>query len=148
MFLKIKPFDKKVWDLYENHGHFHEGDAGLDLYIIRKQTIKPYESTLIHLGISCENLENKPYMLMPRSSIAKTPLRLSNSIGLIDAGYRGEIMAAIDNIKNIVQLNDKYQKSIVTEEPRLVIPFFDHDGQLMSVSLLLLLWYLLLLWLV
>ena len=90
-----------VWDLYENHGHFHEGDAGLDLYIIRKQTIKPYESTLIHLGISCENLENKPYMLMPRSSIAKTPLRLSNSIGLIDAGYRGEIMAAVDNIKNI-----------------------------------------------
>ena len=101
MFLKIKPFEKKVWDLYEYHGHFHEGDAGLDLYIISKQTIKPYESTLIHLGISCENLENKPYMLMPRSSIAKTPLRLSNSIGLIDAGYRGEIMAAVDNIKNI-----------------------------------------------
>ena len=101
MFLKIKPFDKKVWNLYENHGQFHEGDAGLDLYIIRKQTIKPYESTLIHLGISCENLENKPFMLMPRSSIAKTPLRLSNSIGLIDAGYRGEIMAAVDNIKNI-----------------------------------------------
>ena len=101
MFLKIKPLDKKVWDLYENHGHFHKGDAGLDLYIISKQTIKPYESTLIHLGISCENLENKPYMLMPRSSIAKTPLRLSNSIGLIDAGYRGEIMAAVDNIKNI-----------------------------------------------
>jgi dUTP pyrophosphatase len=37
---------------------------------------------------------------MPRSSIAKTPLRLSNSIGLIDGGYRGEIMAAVDNIKN------------------------------------------------
>ena len=101
MFLKIKPFDKQVWDLYENHGHFHEGDAGLDLYIVCKQTIEPNESTLIHLGISCENLENKPYMLMPRSSIAKTPLRLSNSIGLIDAGYRGEIMAAVDNIKNI-----------------------------------------------
>ena len=101
MFLKIKPLDKKVWDLYENHGHFYEGDAGLDLYIISKQTIDPNESTLIHLGISCENLDNKPYMLMPRSSIAKTPLRLSNSIGLIDAGYRGEIMAAVDNIKNI-----------------------------------------------
>ena len=87
--------------MYENHGHFHEGDAGLDLYIVSKQIIEPNESTLIHLGISCENLENKPYMLMPRSSIAKTPLRLSNSIGLIDAGYRGEIMAAVDNIKNI-----------------------------------------------
>ena len=57
------------------------------------------ESTLIHLQIACENTENKPYLLMPRSSIAKTPLRLSNSIGLIDSGYRGEIMAAVDNIK-------------------------------------------------
>ena len=37
---------------------------------------------------------------MPRSSISKTPLRLCNSIGLIDAGYRGEIMAAVDNIKD------------------------------------------------
>ena len=36
---------------------------------------------------------------MPRSSISKTPLRLCNSIGLIDAGYRGEIIAAVDNIK-------------------------------------------------
>ena len=37
---------------------------------------------------------------MPRSSISKTPLRLANSLGLIDAGYRGEIMAAVDNIKD------------------------------------------------
>ena len=36
---------------------------------------------------------------MPRSSISKPPLRLCNSIGLIDAGYRGEIIAAVDNIK-------------------------------------------------
>jgi len=37
---------------------------------------------------------------MPRSSISKTPLRLSNSIGLIDPGYRGEIIAVVDNIKS------------------------------------------------
>ena len=37
---------------------------------------------------------------MPRSSISKTPLRLSNSIGLIDGGYRGELMASCDNIKS------------------------------------------------
>ena len=44
-------------------------------------------------------MEKRPYLLMPRSSISKTPLRLCNSVGLIDAGYRGEIMAAVDNIK-------------------------------------------------
>ena len=34
---------------------------------------------------------------MPRSSISKTPLRMSNSIGVIDAGYRGRIMVPVDN---------------------------------------------------
>ena len=87
--------------MYESHGHFHEGDAGLDLFIIEKQVIKPGETLRIKLGISCENLDQKPYLLMPRSSISKTPLRLCNAIGLIDAGYRGEIMASVDNIKNI-----------------------------------------------
>jgi dUTP pyrophosphatase len=37
-----------------------------------------------------------PCLLLPRSSIAKTPLRLANSIGLIDSGYRGEVIAAVD----------------------------------------------------
>ena len=99
MHIHMKPFTAEVKQMYENHGHFHDGDAGLDLFIINEQTIRAGESTLIHLQISCENTENKPYLIMPRSSIAKTPLRLSNSIGLIDGGYRGEIMAAVDNIK-------------------------------------------------
>ena len=58
-------------------------------------------SEIIKLQIACENIDNKPFLLLPRSSISKTSLRLSNSIGLIDAGYRGEIMAAVDNIKDI-----------------------------------------------
>jgi len=41
----------------------------------------------------------------------------------------------INNIKNIVQLNKKYRESIVTDEPRLVIPCFSKDGQLQSVAL-------------
>ena len=99
MKLKVKPTSELVRLMYENHGHFHEGDAGLDLFIIEKQVIKPGETSRIKLGISCENMDQKPYLLMPRSSISKTPLRLCNAIGLIDAGYRGEIMAAVDNIK-------------------------------------------------
>ena len=39
-----------------------------------------------------------PCLLLPRSSIYKTPFRLCNSIGLIDAGYRGEVKAMADNI--------------------------------------------------
>ena len=99
MKLKIKPFSQLIYNMYENHDHFFPGDAGLDLFIVENKIIRPLETAKIHLGIACENLENNPYLLMPRSSISKTPLRLCNSIGLIDAGYRGEINAAVDNIK-------------------------------------------------
>lgn len=59
------------------------------------------------LGVKCSMLRvdsTKPvlfpcgYYLYPRSSIVKTPFRLSNSVGIIDSGYRGEIMAVVDNI--------------------------------------------------
>ena len=99
MDLNIRPFNAEVKQLYDNHGHFHDGDAGLDVYVINAQTIDPDETSLIHLQIACETSDGRPYLLMPRSSIAKTPLRLCNSIGLIDGGYRGEIMAVVDNIK-------------------------------------------------
>ena len=100
MKLKIKPFNKDIHKMYENHNHFHPGDSGLDIYIIKNQIINPGETIRLNLGISCENLDAKSYFLMPRSSLSKTPLRLANSVGLIDAGYRGEIMAAVDNIKD------------------------------------------------
>ena len=100
MKLKIKPFNEDINKMYENHNHFHPGDSGLDIYIIENQIINPGETIRLNLGISCENLDTKSYFLMPRSSLSKTPLRLANSVGLIDAGYRGEIMAAVDNIKD------------------------------------------------
>ena len=36
------------------------------------------------------------YFLYPRSSISKTPLRLANSLGIIDSGYRGNLMGMFD----------------------------------------------------
>ena len=41
----------------------------------------------------------------------------------------------IDNIKNIVQLNEKYSNSIITSEPRLALPFFNKFGKLTGVTL-------------
>ena len=99
MKLLIKPLNDAAQTFYSNHGHFHNGDAGLDLYVLEDITFEPGETKLIKLGISCEPLDGKAYYLFPRSSISKTPLRMSNSIGLIDGGYRGEIMASCDHIK-------------------------------------------------
>ena len=100
MHLKIQPLSTHARDLYENHGHFHDGDAGLDLFVIDSLTVEPGETAIIKSYIACENTQGNSYFLMPRSSISKTPLRQCNSVGLIDGGYRGEIMAAVDNVKN------------------------------------------------
>ena len=41
----------------------------------------------------------------------------------------------ISNVKDVIQLNDKYKNSIITSEPRLAIPFLDGNGKLLVVSL-------------
>ena len=99
MKLYIKSHNDIARAFYSNHGHFHNGDAGLDLYILEDIHFEPGETKTIKLGISCEPEDGTAYYLFPRSSISKTPLRMANSIGLIDGGYRGEIMAVCDNIK-------------------------------------------------
>ena len=100
MKLFIKAHNTTALEFYRNHGHFHDGDAGLDLYVLEDLHFEPGETKAIKLGISCEPENGIAYYLFPRSSISKTPLRMANSIGLIDGGYRGEIMAVCDNIKS------------------------------------------------
>lgn len=96
-----------IKEMYEKHMTFHDGDSGIDLFIIQDITIEPWETKLVDLGIRCQ-LQSSPwycpwqknyhsYMMFPRSSISKTPLRLANSIGLCDAGYTGELKAALHN---------------------------------------------------
>jgi dUTP pyrophosphatase len=101
MELRVQCDNDEIKSMYENHSHFHDGDSGLDLYFPTEVLI-PAKSfgTLVSLGIKCEGLKhgsNISYYLYPRSSISKTPLRMSNSVGIIDAGYRGNLMVALDN---------------------------------------------------
>ena len=110
MKLFIQPYNNTARELYTNHSHFHDGDAGLDLYILEDIIFEPGETKAIKLGISCEPKDGRAYYLFPRSSISKTPLRMANSIGLIDGGYRGEIMAMCDNIKEYPYTVEKGQR--------------------------------------
>ena len=91
MNLKIKPLSDDIYSMYNNHSHFHQGDAGLDLFITKDQVIEPGSTARIHLGISCENMDLKPYLLMARSSISKTPLRLSNSVWIFEKLHKEHI---------------------------------------------------------
>jgi dUTP pyrophosphatase len=110
MKLFIKALNDAAKTVYAGHGHFHEGDAGLDLYVLEEMTIEPGDTQAIRFGISCAPEDGRAYFLIPRSSISKTPLRMANSIGLIDGGYRGELMAMVDNIKTEAYTVEKGQR--------------------------------------
>ena len=89
-------------DFYRNHGTFNNGDSGLDLFFTEDVVVQPRETKLIDLGVVCQMTDDssvvrKSYLLMPRSSIYKTPLRMSNSVGLIDAFYTGSLHVPVDN---------------------------------------------------
>jgi dUTP pyrophosphatase len=99
---------------YYNSRQNHEADSGMDLYVPYDVVFRPGETILVNLGIksrmihcgtlsttespqSCDT-DTLPYYLYPRSSIYKTPLRLANSVGIIDKDYRGYICAALQYV--------------------------------------------------
>lgn len=86
---------------------YRERDAGFDLFSesIGVDPIATTSSTCVFVDqqviAACYDTERKlfrAFWMLPRSSLSKTPLRLANSVGLIDAGYRGSIKAAVSNI--------------------------------------------------
>lgn len=72
------------------------GDAGLDLTAISKTFERQKDGTRIityGTGLAIEIPKGYVGLIFPRSSISRTALSLTNSVGVIDSGYRGEIMA-------------------------------------------------------
>ena len=65
------------------------GDAGLDMVAV--DLMDSIEQVVYMTGIAVEIPEGHVGLLFPRSSIRKYQLSLSNSVGVIDSGYRGEI---------------------------------------------------------
>ena len=87
-------------------------DSGFDLYAPEDLVInKVNEAVFLDYQIKTEMLyyENKDsearntgYHMYPRSSFSKTPLILGNHVGVIDSGYRGNLMGAYKFFPNIV----------------------------------------------
>lgn len=126
----IKPDDTN--DFYNNHSTFHDGDSGLDLFFPEQVVVKARETKLVGLGIRCE--ARTSYFLMPRSSIYKTPLRMANSIGLIDRGYRGELMVPLDNNSDQDYTIEKGQRLFQICLPSLESIYFKLVDELSETS--------------
>ncbi len=68
------------------------GDAGLDLTATEMEVDKENGMITYKIGLAIEIPDGHVGLLFPRSSISKTFLTLSNSVGVVDSQYRGEIM--------------------------------------------------------
>ena len=80
---------------------YEERDAGFDLSAITATPFTKGPASKLMFGVRAGFYDSirghfRAYWLLPRSSISKTPLRLANSMGLIDAGYRGPLIAMVD----------------------------------------------------
>ena len=109
MLLKMKVHGSDgLRDKYTSTFSNVSGDAGMDLFV-PETIIIPGKSRgfkIDHL-VSCEaSITGRPvsYYLYPRSSIGKSPLRMSNSIGIIDSGYRGHLIGMVDNLSDEVYI--------------------------------------------
>lgn len=76
-------------------------DSGFDIPLLEQNVDMSQKVVCFSLGVKVAAMLGEtpaPCLLLPRSSVYKTPFRLCNSIGLIDAGYRGEVKAMTDNM--------------------------------------------------
>ncbi|TMM25027.1 MAG: dUTP diphosphatase [Actinobacteria bacterium] len=77
----------------------HSGDAGLDLRAAIDATVKPGERVMVPTGVAVAIPDGHAGLVLPRSGLAtRHGLTLSNSPGLIDAGYRGEVICSVVNL--------------------------------------------------
>jgi len=104
--------DSQLCDMYENRALIHNAqmynsdnpDAGFDLLTPFETQFRGGDVTKINFSIKCsacmvcENGKtyNTGFFMFPRSSLSGTPLRLANSVGVIDSGYRGSLMGKFD----------------------------------------------------
>jgi len=76
----------------------HAGDAGYDLRAVDEVSLAPGGRALIHTGISLAIPEGFAGLVLPRSGLAmRHGVAPVNTPGLIDSGYRGEIMVPLIN---------------------------------------------------
>ena len=119
MIVKIK----KLSELAVIPSYAKDGDAGMDL--IATSIISDTSTQITYgLGIALEIPNGFVGLVFPRSSIRKTRLQLSNSVGVIDSGYRGELQATfnkihttIENQKNDYKVGDRVAQIMIIPHP-------------------------------
>jgi dUTP pyrophosphatase len=99
-------------------------DAGLDLTATSKKITELYVQ--YGTGLAIEIPEGYMGLIFPRSSISKINMSLANSVGVVDASYRGEILLRFrrntlrdKDINNEYQVGDRVGQLIILPYPKI-----------------------------
>ena len=90
---------KKLSELAVIPSYAKDGDAGMDL--VATSIISNTSTQITYgIGLALEIPKGFVGLIFPRSSVRKTRLMLSNCVGVVDSGYRGELQATFNKINN------------------------------------------------
>lgn len=110
--MKIKVLDKNCVPKKA-----HSIDAGYDLKAREYVSVFPQDTEFIPTGVCVEIPVGFVGLLFPRSSISNTPLRMANSVGVIDSGFTGEIKVPLHNTSEVeirdIELYDKIAQLVI-----------------------------------
>lgn len=99
------------------------GDAAADLVAINREWNKEGQFYEYYTGLAVEIPFGHVGLIFPRSSISNKELFLTNSVGVIDAGYRGEIKFRFKETSSmdpvIYEIGDKIGQLIIMPHPRI-----------------------------
>lgn len=106
----------------------HDTDAAMDIYCCEDITINPGETVIVPTGIKTAIPKGYALLIQPRSGqSAKTKLRVANTPGLIDSGYRDEIGVIIENIEQPIQdIDYRFHEGDSTTKPQIIIDSILH----------------------
>jgi dUTP pyrophosphatase len=97
-----------------------ESDAGMDLVATSIIENTSFQITY-GIGLAIEIPDGMVGLIFPRSSIRNTELMLSNSVGVIDAGYRGELQATFNKLNGLdsiaYKVGDRIAQIIIIPHP-------------------------------
>lgn len=119
-------------------------DAGFDLLCPDDFGVGSSGSSKINFKVKCcakiiyesrNRCHNTGFYMYPRSSLSKTPLRLANSVGIIDSGYRGNLIGAFDNIRGSEDSSFDFSPSYSPSSTAYFVNKFDKLVQICAPSL-------------
>ena len=102
----------------------HDDDAGLDLCALEAATLQPGERATVRTGIAIALAPGHAGLVLPRSGLAaRHGIAIVNAPGLIDAGYRGEVICAVVNLDHEhpvkIAVGDRIAQLVVVALPSI-----------------------------